>query len=609
MSNLIGKSSIQNLVFSLCIWGLLVISFVTSLKYGFFKKEWNEIIYFLQLGADGCITVFGYLSYKKRAKDSAKIFYFLIFLSLIPGLFANEIYNILINILQITRGKNESLYWSVAYTFFLSIQIYAWFYLFQRKVKQNKNHIWLTTYPYFISAGIIFLSLILILFVNDVYAQVNFNGILNSLLEIILFSLISINLSRAKNKSLICLEVGFLLLIGFNFAHRFSDVLSIYYKIFDMAWMLCLVVIIYGLYFSFKEARKEAHFFEENSIHVLTSGAFVLFTDLILMAFIFGVIGFSAFQIDKIPNLKILMLDVPSAFIFSYSVALLLSKFFTWHLSLPFDQMAHKISGITKNQKNRSYGNQFKINEIEVFEEFIIKTISDLHHANDVKSKFLMNMSHDFRTPASGILYMSRLIHDRLLDDKTKRLQKMVVNSSEQLMTFLDDILDYSRLEHSKVILRNTSFNIIALINELINFVSVKVYEKNLIINAAYAQDETICYSDKSFVRRIILNLLSNAIKFTNIGEINIFTSFFTLNNKEHILISIRDAGIGIDKTNHQKIFEPFYSVEGADSSKYPGIGLGLSNVDLMVKELNGQVTLKSELGLGSEFSVYLPLQ
>ena len=125
MSNVIGKPLIQNIIFSFCMWIFLVISFVGSLKYGFLKEEWNDIIYFLQLGADGGIAVFGYLAYKKREKGSIKIFYLLIFLSLIPGLFANEIYNILINLVKIDRTGNEYLYWTVAYTFFLSIQIYA----------------------------------------------------------------------------------------------------------------------------------------------------------------------------------------------------------------------------------------------------------------------------------------------------------------------------------------------------------------------------------------------------------------------------------------------------------------------------------------------------
>lgn len=114
-------------------------------------------------------------------------------------------------------------------------------------------------------------------------------------------------------------------------------------------------------------------------------------------------------------------------------------------LSLPLDAVVQKVDSISENNGvvHKDDNSNFQIYEAQMLEKFIIKTISELHHANQAKSHFLMNMSHDFRTPASGILYMSRLIHGRMPDEDLKKLQKMVVDSSEQLMAFLEDVLNY----------------------------------------------------------------------------------------------------------------------------------------------------------------------
>ncbi|GEM_PF-4293022 len=592
-------------------WGVLVGTYIISLQYGLFVPAWDSIIYLLQMIADICIGLFGYLAFKTKSEKVAKIFYLLIFLSLIPGLFANEIYNVLINIIKLDRYGESSLYWTIGYTLFLLIQSYAWFYLFNNKIRnKEERQKWLTVHPYLGSGIIIFLWLIIILVItSNTIKQMNIVGLLNSLLEIISFTFISMNLSRTQNNALIYVEIGFLLLIGFNFAHRFSSVLSVYYKLFDAVWLSCLIVIINGLYASFK-MREQLQFFEENSIHVLTSGAFILFANFILIVFTISAFGLGMLQIDKIPNFKVLMLDVPSAFVFAYSLTLLLAKFLAWRLSFPLEGIVKRIGKIAneKSLVSQNSINQFRISEVETLEKFITVTISELRYANDVKSQFLMNMSHDFRTPASGILYMSRLIHDQIADEEIKRLQKMVVNSSEQLIAFFDDILDYSKLEYDKLKLDKQLFDVMALINELVAFMAVKAHERSLNITVKCYQDKIAYFSDRVIVQRILLNLLSNAVKFTNFGEILITAFMEIIESRKWLIIKVKDPGIGIEKAHQKRIFEPFYRVESAESSKYPGIGLGLSNVNLMLKKLDGRITLKSELGSGSEFTIYLPV-
>ncbi|OGT43161.1 MAG: hypothetical protein A3F13_08820 [Gammaproteobacteria bacterium RIFCSPHIGHO2_12_FULL_40_19] len=594
--------------FWLSAWGLFVFLYVISMQHDIFMQGWDYIVYFVQLIADVCIGAFAYLAYRSRVHEADKKFYLLMLISLVPGLFANEIYNLLINIIGVARNSSAGMYWIGAYTLFLSIQMLAWLELMRQK-RVNNNHAkpWLTVYPYLQSGIVLSLSLsFIIVFKNKIHEPVELVNMLNSILEIIVFTLMSMSLSRTKNKSLIYLEMGFLLLIGFNFAHRFSDILSVYYKLFDVVWLSCLVIIIYGFYDSFKDGKQIILFYEENSIHVLTSGAFILFANFILVVFTASAFGLDTLQIDKVPNIAMLALDIPGALVFSYSLTVLLAKILAWRLSSPLAGIAQRIGSITENNGDIQIkeDDQFKINEVDLLEKFIINTVSALHHANQVKSEFLMNMSHDFRTPASGILHMSQLIFDRMSDDSLKPLQQKVVSSSEQLMSFLDEILDYSRLENNAMKIEKQSFSVITLVNELIEFVSAKVYDRKLEIIADYSQDELFYTCDKTVLRRTILNLLSNAIKFTQAGYIKLKVS-----SDEHWLqISITDTGIGIATEYQDKIFEPFFRIERADSAKYPGIGLGLSSVNLMLKTISAKITLISEIGRGSQFTIHLPI-
>ena len=257
---------------------------------------------------------------------------------------------------------------------------------------------------------------------------------------------------------------------------------------------------------------------------------------------------------------------------------------------------------------NNITSGKFEIYEVEKLKTFILNTMNDIRKANLVKSEFLMNMSHDFRTPASGIMHMSRLVHERMPDDDLKKLQKMIVDSSEQLMAFLEDVLDYSRLGNDKLKLKNQYFDMIGLINELICFMTAKAHENNTAITTNYSSEKISYYGDREVIQRIILNILSNAIKFTHDGNVDVSVSMDAIDDKQWLAIKVIDTGVGIGEANHQLIFEPFYRVEPADSAKFAGIGLGLSNANLMVKKIGGWISLKSRVDLGSNFTIYLPV-
>lgn len=596
-------------------WGILVCSYVISIQKNLNFNHWHYIIYSVQLVLDVCIGTFSFLAYKTKIEKEDKIFYLIIFLSLIPGLLTNEIYNVLFNIIKITIKMDTALYWSISYSLYLVLQMIAWVYLLYKKISNVniKANNWISRYPYLQSACIIFTSLVFIIFVKGNHADLTSHfKVLNSGLEIVIFTLISISLPRTKDSYLIYVEVGFLLLIGFNFAHRYSDILSGYYKVFDVVWMSSLITIACGLFESFKSGKSNIIFIEENSIHVLISGAFMLFANLILTVFIVIAFGMSLLQIDKIPNLKMLAIDIPSALIFVYTLTVLLAKYFASRLSAPLQLIVHKVNRIASNQPNLPVENgyQVNINEVQKLENYITSTVFELHHANQVKSEFMMNMSHDFRTPVSGIMSMSRYLHDCMaINDELKPLQKMVVNSSEQLMLLLEDILDYSRLENGQLKLSESRFDVIVLLNDLIAFVGPKLKENNLSLTTNYLCQEINYYGDKTIIQRIVLNVLSNAIKFTDVGGIVITADCMQLDELKWISITVKDSGLGIDKANHEKIFEPFFRATSANSAKYPGIGLGLSNVKLMLEKMGGHITVSSDLGHGAEFCMEFPLR
>ena len=159
-------------------------------------------------------------------------------------------------------------------------------------------------------------------------------------------------------------------------------------------------------------------------------------------------------------------------------------------------------------------------------------------------------------------------------------------------------------MENDKLKLNYQRYDLVNLINELIEVMAAKAEERNLILVTQINQGSMPFVGDQTIIKRIILNLLSNAIKFTHSGSVTVTVD---CDDMYRFVIKIKDTGIGIDPVNHASIFEPFYRIASADSAKYSGIGLGLSNVKLMLNKIGGEILLVSAIGLGSEFIIYLP--
>ncbi len=226
--------------------------------------------------------------------------------------------------------------------------------------------------------------------------------------------------------------------------------------------------------------------------------------------------------------------------------------------------------------------------------------------SNKLKTAFIHNISHEVRTPMNGIIGFSELINDpNITPDKQKEYSKIIIDSSNQLINIIDDIIEISKLETNQVEVRFEEMNLNQILQmQFTNFQS-KAILKNIAIhlNTSLTDDQGIILMDKLKINRILYNLIDNAIKFTNKGSIEIFCKIID----NHILIKIIDTGIGIKPQDQELIFRNFSQSEKEVTKSYDGLGLGLSIALKNAKLINGNISFTSMLNKGSTFTLKIP--
>lgn len=224
-----------------------------------------------------------------------------------------------------------------------------------------------------------------------------------------------------------------------------------------------------------------------------------------------------------------------------------------------------------------------------------------------LKTKFLANMSHEIRTPMNGILGFLSLIENGIYEDKEELKQYVgtAKQSAEALLEIINSILDLSKIESGRVELERLNFNLEKIIEQSISVVQAKVNEKGLKILTKFPPEKELVFiGDPTRLRQIFINLLSNSVKFTSEGEIiiEVKTEPATL-NRVKILASITDSGIGIPADKINELFKPFSQVDGSESGKFGGTGLGLVICKEFVTMMGGDIRAESIEGHGSRFS------
>jgi CheY-like chemotaxis protein len=222
------------------------------------------------------------------------------------------------------------------------------------------------------------------------------------------------------------------------------------------------------------------------------------------------------------------------------------------------------------------------------------------------KATFLTTVSHELRTPLNGVIGASDLLMARDLDVETRELVNIVKNSGEILLDVINNVLDLSRLDEGKLELVNQSVNLGKVIESCIDPLQVLSQAKGLTL--LVDMDESVSRNymlDPSRIRQLVLNICGNAIKFTNQGTVVISVT----EEGSRVKLAIQDTGIGIAEDKLQEIFDPFAQVDSSVDRQFQGSGLGLSIVDRLVRLLGGEISVESEVGVGTCFSVLLPLE
>lgn len=245
-----------------------------------------------------------------------------------------------------------------------------------------------------------------------------------------------------------------------------------------------------------------------------------------------------------------------------------------------------------------------------LYEKDLMNAKQSAEKANQTKSNFLANMSLEIRTPMNSILGMNQLLLDSKLSEKQRNFAEAIEKSGKNLLEIINDILDLSKLNNDKIIIKATSVDLIELMDRIMNTTGIKSSEKNLDIGyIIHPNCPQYIKTDQYRLHQVLINLYSNAVKFTSEGFV--FGRFYLrkdLKKQNFLYFELKDTGCGIKRSDQKRIFNQFEQVDNERNRQYEGTGLGLAICKQIIEMMGGKIGLSSELGVGSMFWFQVPV-
>jgi hypothetical protein len=248
------------------------------------------------------------------------------------------------------------------------------------------------------------------------------------------------------------------------------------------------------------------------------------------------------------------------------------------------------------------------ISEIKKIESELIEAKEKAEEADNLKSTLLANMSHEFRTPLNGILGFAEILKDEVTDQALSMMIEKIHKSGKRLLHTLNSVLLISQLTNDDIEVKIEAVDTLVLCKRLLLDFSKQASEKNIALTYTIPVEPIILYTDEYLLYKIASCILENAIKYTPKGFVTIDISTDESAPDKKVIIAIKDSGIGIAPGDREQIFKEFKQISEGFRRDYEGLGLGLAIANKMCSLLNGEIQVSSEPGVGSIFTVLLPL-
>lgn len=257
----------------------------------------------------------------------------------------------------------------------------------------------------------------------------------------------------------------------------------------------------------------------------------------------------------------------------------------------------------------QAYAYEKQKKKIEERDEELTRAMIEVENANRAKSDFLANMSHEIRTPINAILGMNEMIQREAPNDEIKTYASNIESAGNTLMAIINDILDFSKIESGRMELVNVDYDLYSLVSSSYHSVATRAKSKHLSFQVRNNPGiPSRLYGDENRVRQVINNLLTNAVKYTSVGEVLLRLDFSKEGaNAIDLIITVSDTGAGIKEEDQDRIFNNFQRVDEETNRNIEGTGLGLAIVKNVVELMEGSITVKSEYGTGSTFTIRIP--